>query len=61
MGWLSELLLPRTDSGVAVQAAIAIVVVATLLWATRRIPHLRLLVVGGGVMLAALGGLRAVH
>lgn len=61
MGWLRELLLPRTDAGVAVQAAIVVVVVAALLWATRRVPHLRLLVVGVGVMLVALGGLRAAH
>lgn len=61
MGWLRELALPRTDAGVAVQTAVAVVVVAALLWATRRSPHLRLLTIGVAVMLAALGGLRAAH
>ena len=58
---MRDLLLPTTDAGVAVQAAILAVAFAVAWRVTRRSKDLRLLVVGSGVLLAALMGLRAAH
>lgn len=61
--WLAvmELLLPRTDAGVVVQLAVATVVFAIALFAVRRDPDVRLLVIGMAVMTAAWSGLRTLH
>ncbi len=56
-----ELLLPRTDAGVVVQAVVAVVIIGLALWFARRRPDARLLVIGVAVLTAALFGLRAVH
>lgn len=58
---MSELVLPRTDAGVAVQVVVAVVVLLAGLWATRRRPDARLVVVGAGLVLVGLIGLRAAH
>ena len=58
---MTELLLPRTDAGVAAQAILLVVLVGMGLWATRRQPDGRLLVIGVGLVLVALVGLRAAH
>ncbi len=56
-----DLLLPRTDELVAVQAAVALVVwVAAYRW-SRRDRDLRLFVVGAGLLTVALFGARALH
>lgn len=58
---MSELLFPRSDSGVAIQAVVVGVLVALALWRSWRNPDLRLLVIGIGVVVFALMGLRAAH
>ena len=56
-----DLLLPRTDELVAVQAAVALVVwVAAYRW-SRRDRDLRLFVVRAGLLTVALFGARALH
>ncbi|MDE0804273.1 MAG: hypothetical protein OSA99_13245 [Acidimicrobiales bacterium] len=56
-----DLLLPRTDAGAAVQAAVAFVVFVGALLAVRRNPDLRLFVYGLGTITAAWFALRTVH
>lgn len=58
---VEELLLPRTDGGVAVQAALASAAVAALAWRVRGDRDLLRLVLGGGMFLAGLFVLRAMH
>ncbi len=60
-GWLVELLLPRTDAGVAVQLVVVVAVIAALLWRTWRQPDLRFLVAGAGFFTLGLFVLRASH
>lgn len=56
-----DLLLPRTDAGVAFQAAVAVLVLLILGVAARRHPDYRILVAGLTVMTIALFGLRMIH
>lgn len=56
-----ELLLPRTDGGVAVQAAVATVILAAAFFAVRQSPELRRFVTGLAVTTLALFGLRSLH
>lgn len=56
-----DLLLPRTDGGVAVQIAIAAVILVAAFVVVRHDRDLRLAVGGLAVMAAAWFGLRAVH
>jgi hypothetical protein len=56
-----DLLLPATDAGVAAQLAVVIVVVAIALWRFWSNPEIRLLVVGSGIVVLGLMGLRALH
>jgi hypothetical protein len=58
---LKELLLPTTDAGVVVQAAIAVVMLIVALAVVRRDRALRIFVTGIGVMTAAWFALRTVH
>lgn len=58
---MRDLLFPTTDAGVFVQVAVLVVAVSIGLWGTRRRPDARLLVVGAGLLLFALVGLRAAH
>lgn len=58
---MEELLQPRTDAGVAAQAAVALALVAWAAWRVRRSPDLLRLVLGGGVFLGGLFVLRAMH
>lgn len=58
---MMELLLPRTDAGVAVQLAVATVVFAVALFVVRRDRDVRLLVIGMAVMTAAWSGVRTLH
>jgi hypothetical protein len=59
-GWLVELLLPRTDAGVAAQAAVVLVVFALLLRPARSLGVLQLWF-GGLAFTAGLFMLRAAH
>jgi len=59
-GWLVDLLLPSTDAGVAVQAAVLSVVLGLLLLPARRLGLLQLWA-GGAVFLAGLFVLRGAH
>lgn len=56
-----DLLLPRTDAGVAVQAVIALAVFAGLGYAVRKNRDYRIFVAGLAVMTAALFGVRMIH
>lgn len=56
-----DLLLPRTDTGVAVQAALVAMSAGGGLWWTRHHPELRILVMGTAITLLALIGVRAIH
>lgn len=58
---MEELLQPRTDAGVLAQAITAAVLVAALAWRARGDPDLLRLVLGGGMFLAGLFVLRAMH
>jgi hypothetical protein len=59
-GWLVELLLPRTDAGVAVQAVVLSAVFALLLRPARRVGLLQLWA-GVAVFTAGLFVLRGAH
>jgi hypothetical protein len=59
-GWLVELLLPRTDLGVLVQAVVVLLALALLYRPARRAALLQLWA-GGAVFLAGLFVLRASH
>lgn len=56
-----DLLLPRTDAGVAVQIVTGVVVFAALFALTRSRPELRFLVAAAAFVAFALIGLRAAH
>jgi hypothetical protein len=58
---LDELIFPRTDRLVAIQAVAVLVVTAVALLATRRRPDARLLVMGGALVVVAFMGLRTLH
>lgn len=58
---MTQLLLPQTDGGVAVQAVVLLVLLGVGWWATRQRPDARLLLVGVGLVLVGLIGLRAAH
>ncbi len=59
-GWLVELLLPRTDAGVLVQAVVVIALLALLYRPARRAALMQLWL-GGAVFTAGLFMLRASH
>ncbi len=61
IGLVRELLLPRTDAGVAVQTVAGTVGLVAALWLVRRHREARTFVVGLGVLLVALAALRVVH
>jgi hypothetical protein len=56
-----ELLLPRTDAGVAVQAVVVAVVGLAVIWITRRDETWRVFAVGAFMLAVALLGVRALH
>lgn len=58
---MTELLLPRTDRGVVAQAVVLMLLLGAGWWATRRRPEFRLLLIGVGLVLVGLTGLRAAH
>lgn len=58
---MSELLLPRTDAGVAVQVLVVGLASAVALWRVRSRPDARLIVVGLVMIVVGLIGLRAAH
>lgn len=58
---LYDLLLPRTDAGVAVQVAVLVLLVTVGIAKTWHAPDLRRLVVGAGMFVLGLMALRAVH
>lgn len=58
---MMDKLLPATDGGVAVQAALAALILSAALVLVRRDPEMRLLVVGLMTLTAALFALRTLH
>lgn len=60
-GWLVELLLPRTDAGVAAQLVVVVAVSALLVWRVRRHPDLRFFVLSCSFFVLGLFMLRALH
>ena len=58
---MTEFLLPRTDRGVALQAAVAVVVLSIAFYASRRDRDLRLFVVGIAMLTGGWFALRTVH
>lgn len=58
---MSDLLLPRTDAGVATQVVVAAAVYLIALVAVRRSPEVRQLIVGLATLTAAFFGLRTLH
>jgi hypothetical protein len=58
---LHDLVLPRTDAGVAVQAGVVLVVLAVTLRRTWTNPDLRIFTMGVGVFVFGLMMLRASH
>jgi len=61
MDVILDLLLPATDAGVAAQLVVVFVVVAIALRRFWSNPEIRLLVVGSGIVVLGLMGLRALH
>jgi hypothetical protein len=61
MGWLHQLLLPRTDAGVGAQVGLLALLVIAGLVKTWHDPDLRRLVIGAGMFVLGLMGLRAAH
>lgn len=58
---MEEFLQPRTDAGVLAQAITAAMLVAGLAWRVRADRDLLWLVLGGGMFVAGLFVLRAMH
>lgn len=58
---MSSLLWPTTDAGVLAQLVVLLALVGVALWRWGRQPDARLLVIGAGIALLALMGLRAAH
>lgn len=59
---MRDLILPTTDAGVLAQLVLVLVLwSAALVWAVRRAPAARPLVVGSGLVTLGLLGLRAMH
>lgn len=58
---IGELLLPHTDAGVAMQILGGAAAWVGAMWLVRRHREGRTLVIGVGVLVAALAALRAVH
>jgi hypothetical protein len=58
---VSDLLLPRTDAGVAAQVVAAAAIYLGAFVAARRLPELRQLVVGLATITAAFFALRTLH
>ena len=61
MDRILDFLLPRTDAGVLVQLLVALAVFALSLWRFWSNPELRLVVVGLGLLVFGLFGVRALH
>ena len=58
---MNDLLLPRTDAGVAIQVVTAATVYLGALLATRRSPEVRQLTIGLATITAAFFALRTLH
>ncbi len=58
---LRNILLPGTDAGVVMQLGTVAVVWIGILWLTRDRREVRLVVVGAGLVLIGLIGVRALH
>ena len=56
-----DVLLPATDRAVAIQLVVVLVVIAAALWFVRRERALVELVLGLGLVLVGLMGVRALH
>lgn len=56
-----DLLLPSTDGGVIAQLVVVVALWLGGLWALRNRPDARLLLAGGGLVVLALIGVRALH
>lgn len=58
---MTDVLLPATDGGVIAQLVFVLVTWAIALWLLRNRPDSRLVVVGVGLVLVALIGVRTLH
>lgn len=58
---MTDLVLPRTDGGVAVQLVIVTLVFATALWLVRGEREVRVLVIGLWLVSYGAMGIRALH
>jgi hypothetical protein len=58
---MSDLLLPRTDAGVAAQLILVLVLGGVALFAARRHREWRLVVIGSMMLALGLVGVRALH
>lgn len=61
MDWIWDLLLPRTDLGVGIQVVVVLVGGSIVFWRLRSVREARLVVLGSGLVVLGLMGLRALH
>ena len=61
MDLVLDILLPRTDAGVVLQLLAIVVVLVISLWRFWSITELRLVVLGLGLVILGLLGIRALH
>lgn len=56
-----DLLLPKTDTAVLIQLVVVLLALGIALWRFWSNPDLRLLVIGAGLLVLGLMGLRSLH
>lgn len=61
MDLILDLLLPKTDTAVLIQLVVVLVALGIALWRFWSNPDLRLLVIGTGLLVLGLMGLRTLH
>ena len=61
VGLILDILLPATDTGVALQLVVVLVVVGLLVWRFRANLDVRLLIIGTAIVTLGLMGIRALH
>lgn len=61
MDLILDIVLPRTDAGVLVQLLVVLAIFAISLWGFWSNPELRLVVLGLGLLVFGLLGVRALH
>lgn len=61
MDLILDLLLPKTDTAVLIQLVVVLLALGIALWRVWSNPDLRLLVIGTGLLVLGLMGLRSLH